>query len=724
VKVVKRSARAGCILGFLSVWLLCSCGGTATYSDAGNGADLKADIAGADRGLDLTAGDGPGKEAGPDAGAPDLPQTDSEVLDAKGAQGDKKAPQPDQGSTKDKTVNPPDQGTAPDKKVPPPDQALPPPDKATQPPDLGPAPDQGPSPDAGVPPVGKAHCTKDKWCWVNPFPMGNLQATRVWTSGPGEVYYLDQRGPLYRWTATGLSLVNTGATEKLTEIWGSGPKDVYAIGAKGTIRHFDGTQWTGQASGTTANLKDIWGTGPGNILVSVEGGDVLHNDGKGWKKLTTALITGHGIWGTGPKNVFVVGEQGRVLSFDGTSWKSEVFGMTGRFNAIWAASAKAIWAVGTGGVMAHYDGTSWKKVASPTQNDLTGIWGTGPSNIFVTGVSDTLLQYDGGTWKKSPGSVSGNMQAVFGSSATDVHAVGDSTEPVGPLLRFTGKTWALSGAIFHLTQNELKKVWAASTTDVYAVGQYDTLIKFDGKSLVLKNLGVKADLYDVWGRSATEVMVADSKGTLHHFDGKTWKTDFIGDSKIIRDIWSPDPNTIYLAAYTSLFMKSWGTWTSIPMPGNYYARAVWGASSTNVYISGGHSNSVNPSKIFRWDGMKVHTVYTGQSHANYWSIWGTGASDIHAVGARYTYKYAKHYDGSAWSNSPIKTSASGGLYEIYGSSAKNIYVVGFKGGISHYDGTTWTPQESGTDITLRGVFTLPGGAAYAVGEKGVILKRN
>jgi hypothetical protein len=37
------------------------------------------------------------------------------------------------------------------------------------------------------------------------------------------------------------------------------------------------------------------------------------------------------------------------------------------------------------------------------------------------------------------------------------------------------------------------------------------------------------------------------------------------------------------------------------------------------------------------------------------------------------------------------------LYDIWGSSGSDVFVVGQAGTILHYDGSTWSPISSGTD---------------------------
>jgi photosystem II stability/assembly factor-like uncharacterized protein len=62
------------------------------------------------------------------------------------------------------------------------------------------------------------------------------------------------------------------------------------------------------------------------------------------------------------------------------------------------------------------------------------------------------------------------------------------------------------------------------------------------------------------------------------------------------------------------------------------------------------------------------------------SIWGSSASDVFTVGYKGT---ILHYDGKAWSNVPTGTMKD--LEGVWGSSPSNIFAVGVNGTILHYN---------------------------------------
>jgi hypothetical protein len=61
------------------------------------------------------------------------------------------------------------------------------------------------------------------------------------------------------------------------------------------------------------------------------------------------------------------------------------------------------------------------------------------------------------------------------------------------------------------------------------------------------------------------------------------------------------------------------------------------------------------------------------------------------------------------------------LYDVWGSSeAKDIFVVGEKGAILYYNGTTWSPMESGTSAPLTSVWGSSATDVFAAGTGGML----
>jgi hypothetical protein len=62
-----------------------------------------------------------------------------------------------------------------------------------------------------------------------------------------------------------------------------------------------------------------------------------------------------------------------------------------------------------------------------------------------------------------------------------------------------------------------------------------------------------------------------------------------------------------------------------------------------------------------------------------------------------------------------------GFLDLDGSDSGNIYAVGYKGEIWHFDGTTWHQEDSPTGVALTKVLVAQDGYVYVAGLAGTIL---
>lgn len=105
-----------------------------------------------------------------------------------------------------------------------------------------------------------------------------------------------------------------------------------------------------------------------------------------------------------------------------------------------------------------------------------------------------------------------------------------------------------------------------------------------------------------------------------------------------------------------------------------------------------------------------------------YGVWGSSPVDVFFVGDK---GYILHYDGSQCSvmgENPF-TGKIANLYDIWGSSNTDVFAVGGNAGeILHYDGIKWTLiRKSMVDQQLYGIWGYSPIDVFAVGSGGVIL---
>jgi hypothetical protein len=98
-------------------------------------------------------------------------------------------------------------------------------------------------------------------------------------------------------------------------------------------------------------------------------------------------------------------------------------------------------------------------------------------------------------------------------------------------------------------------------------------------------------------------------------------------------------------------------------------------------------------------------------------VWGTSPGDVYAVGARGT---ILHYDGATWS--ALESGTEKALLAVGGSPASDTFAVGDGGTILRIAGRDVTPMASPTARALYGIWAFSSTDAFAVGEGGTILR--
>ena len=76
-------------------------------------------------------------------------------------------------------------------------------------------------------------------------------------------------------------------------------------------------------------------------------------------------------------------------------------------------------------------------------------------------------------------------------------------------------------------------------------------------------------------------------------------------------------------------------------------------------------------------------------------------------------------DGGRWC---IATRVPEPLYAVRGISSTDVWAVGSRGAVYHYDGTAWTRSDAGVTKTLFDVHPVSAGEVWAVGEQGLVLR--
>lgn len=255
-----------------------------------------------------------------------------------------------------------------------------------------------------------------------------------------------------------------------------------------------------------------------------------------------AMVSG---WASGPDNVWIVGgELGRsaILHFDGTTWESLDPGLN---EPLWWAHGFAdgpVFVVGDHGAIARYENGTWETMDAGVPGTLLyGVWGAAPDDMWavggptqtrVTGIEpegDVVLHYDGTSWERV------EIQALIDKPASQ----GDN----------------------------LFKVWGASASEVFIVGDSGLALHYDGSEWTKQETGESGSpLFTVVGRSADDVYAVGGliEPVLIHWDGAAWSRVELPElaPQVAQGVWTAPGEAVYLGGwygYTAS-LDTDGTW--------------------------------------------------------------------------------------------------------------------------------------------------------------------
>ena len=208
----------------------------------------------------------------------------------------------------------------------------------------------------------------------------------------------------------------------------------------------------------------------------------------------------------------------------------------------------------------------------------------------------------------------------------------------------------------------------------------------------------------------------------------TWEVDTLGQpGDFLYDIWGTDENNIWAigavnlsSGFSGIIKWDGNHWAPFETPGGV-KRGIFGFGGDNIFVVGesanrgfvGHFNGSSwisyRSDYFLANGDTVYPLY---------SVWGSSPDNVWAVGDRGT---IIHWDGSQWSKVQSPTNLI--LWDIWGTSADNVYALHIsfanQSKLIHFDGMEWreiTDQLPASERSLVSLWFDKGGTGYLTGN--------
>jgi hypothetical protein len=374
-----------------------------------------------------------------------------------------------------------------------------------------------------------------------------------------------------------------------------------------------------------------------------------------------------------------------------------------RLEAVWGTSPSNVYAVGDRSVILHFDGESWSEEETPSRYGYNDIWGSSPTDIYAVGTD--VAHFNGVEWTDLDLGISGSVRQVWGTSSTDLYF-----RSWAGVFHYDGTTLTELGFGENFSISDL---WASGPDDVYVVTRSEMVHHYDGTEWSEYELAAPVSgrrFYEVSGASANNVLVCGSATML--YDGADWVEIAHEDISSISAVWCNGANDYFAAADDRLLRCDGTGWREIsrmPEDENWSRfEGIWVDQSEATFAVGDNGD------IWRCRGGEIELF--NMSYMRLDDIWGSSHDDVYAVGRRGT---ILHFDGESWSSQPPFTEDD--IRKLWGTAADDVYAIAWRY-LYHFDGSEWSQVPDAPDIIPLDVWRAPEGDLFLVGERGVSVR--
>lgn len=156
--------------------------------------------------------------------------------------------------------------------------------------------------------------------------------------------------------------------------------------------------------------------------------------------------------------------------------------------------------------------------------------------------------------------------------------------------------------------------------------------------------------------------------------------------------------------------------------------SIWGSSSDDIWTVGGSLGNGGDAFVLRFDRKVWRRVRPGGTET-YWWVHGTSANDVWLVGEK---GRITHWDGTKFEETASGTTAT--LFGVWAAAPNDVWAVGGipdnqnepNDVVLHWDGVSWKPEElpEKKKATMFKVWGSSKDDVYVVGDVGLVWHRS
>jgi hypothetical protein len=560
-------------------------------------------------------------------------------------------------------------------------------------------------------PTHDAGCSFGGWCWVQPDPQGN-RLNAGYSLGADDAWFVGEAGSVVHWDGkSARAVASAGKTsDAYRDVWAAAPNDVWVVGAGkegALVHHFDGVAWTAiETTYSNPGYASVWGAAKDDVWLGGYSGFLSHWDG--------STLTDHDpiagaeasswrtMWGSSAKDVWAGGES--LAHFDGTSWsvKSKPGSRVLRIDG---TAADDVWLVEYDGVVRHFDGSTWKEMATIVEvQDLRVV---AKDNVWIT-LRDGLFHWEGGNFVR---------KTYRGAERSYGYMVLANDRPSG-LWEITG-----AGRVERWQDKDLGAIAAADddfdsaisglTKDDAWIATFRGARHWNGTSWT--RFDVFKDDYSssIFAAGPSDVVLIGQYGNIARWNGATWSVSAPTAMRRWYASAGIGPSDIWIGGEGVLSHWDGSTWSETAVEGGILAMT---AVATNDIWAVIVTPATSESSFLHYDGTAWSKRGAVPDGASIRRMWAAAKDDVWATSNKGVY----HLSAGTWTN---VLPAAHGARGVFGTSPTDVWLVQERGIITHWNGSDWSLEDSGTTTDLFDVWANASDV-WATGGGNAILRHS
>lgn len=163
------------------------------------------------------------------------------------------------------------------------------------------------------------------------------------------------------------------------------------------------------------------------------------------------------------------------------------------------------------------------------------------------------------------------------------------------------------------------------------------------------------------------------------------------------------------------------SWTRQLNQAGSVLKSIYGDGSDSIWAVGSGGRIYHSTdRGIEW--KQITDPIVSDQTIDWYGVFVLSDQDVWVVGSK---SQIAHWDGSSWSVETVRFNDKNTSFNgISGTNVKNLWAVGDNGAIVHYDGEGWASVDPGLGISenLQSISVTPAGNLWVVGAKGVILQ--